>query len=476
MHASSPKTRTPPHAAPLPPESDGLERRGIERVPPHERNHLNLFDNFTLWLSANLVISTVALGALAIPVFHQGFWGGCADIVVFTALGTLPVAFFATLGPKLGLRQMTLSRFSFGWNGAKIMALFNVAACIGWSAVSALIAAQILAALSGGRLPISFGVLIIATLTTGVSLYGYRYVHRYERYAWLPMAAIFLILALITLPEMRITPAADRGVEALAGWVSFGGVVFGAAIGWSSYAADYTVNQPEQTRGSHIFWLTFGGIFLPCVLLELLGMGLTTAGFQLPTHQNGGGTLVALALHPLGSLGSLLLVVLALGMVANNIPNDYSLGLSMQVLGRRFHRIPRAVWTLLGALCYVAIDLLAAHHFDALLANFLFVVAYWLGPWSIILILEHFRIRHGAYPAAEWDAPHALPIGWAALSAMGAGFLGVYLGAAQTLFTGPLARWLDPPNGMDVGFELGVLLAALAYLVLRPWERRRFGR
>lgn len=475
MQAQAPISQTsrPPERSPKP---LGMERRGIDRVLPHERSHLNLWDNFTLWLSANLVISTVALGALAIPVFHQGFWSGCMDIVLFTALGTLPVAFFATLGPQLGLRQMTISRFSFGWNGGKVMALFNVWACIGWSAVSALIAAQILNALSDNRLPISLGVLIIAGLTTAVSIYGYRYVHRYERYAWLPMAVIFLILFLTTLPLMRIAPATGSAPALLAGWISFGGVVFGAAIGWSSYAADYTVNQPEEASRKRIFWLTFGGIFLPCVSLELLGMGLTTTGLALSAHQMGGGTLVAAALRPLGSLGSLLLVILALGMVANNIPNDYSLGLSMQVLGRRFHRVPRAVWTLIGAVCYVLIDLIAAHHFDALLANFLLVVAYWLGPWSIILILEHFWIRGGRYPVEQWDTPGALPTGWAALVAMGAGFLGVYLGAAQALFVGPLARWLSPPKGMDVGFELGVLCAGLTYLFLRPLEWRRRGR
>ncbi len=473
------QSETPPEALPQMtgnPRGGGLERRGIERVLPGDRQHLNLLDNFTLWLSANLVISTVALGALAIPVFRLGFWNSLSDIIIFTALGTLPVAFFATLGPRLGLRQMTISRFSFGWNGAKIMALFNVAACIGWSAVGVLISAQILTTLSGGKLPIAFGVLVIAILTTAVSIYGYHYVHRYERYAWLPMAAIFLILTASTLPQMHIVPAASSGVEELAGWISFGGVVFGSAIGWSSYAADYTVNQPEQTASIRVFWLTFGGIFLPCVLLEVLGMSLTTAGFPLPANQSGGGTLVALALHPLGDLGSFLLIVLALGMVANNIPNDYSLGLSMQVLGRGFHRIQRPVWTVLGALCYVTIALIAAHHFDTLLANFLLVVAYWLGPWSIILLLEHFHIRRGNYEAEHWNTRDRLPKGWAALVAMGAGFLGVYLGAAQALFVGPLAEWLNPPNGMDVGFEMGVLLAALTYLLLRPWERRWEGR
>ncbi|MBV8821164.1 MAG: hypothetical protein JO123_00070, partial [Ktedonobacteraceae bacterium] len=50
----------------------GIETRGIEPVSPKERAHVRIFDNFTMWLSANLVISTVALGALAVPVFRLG--------------------------------------------------------------------------------------------------------------------------------------------------------------------------------------------------------------------------------------------------------------------------------------------------------------------------------------------------------------------------------------------------------------------
>jgi purine-cytosine permease-like protein len=151
---------------------------------------VRIVDNFTMWLSANLVISTVALGALARPVFGLGFWDSVAMIMIFNALGVLPVAFFSTLGPRLGLRQMTISRFSFGWVGAKIMALFNVAACIGWSAVNVIVGGQLLAALSNGAIPRWLGILILAVLTTMVSIYGYRYVHRYERYAWIPMAMV----------------------------------------------------------------------------------------------------------------------------------------------------------------------------------------------------------------------------------------------------------------------------------------------
>src|SRR5436305_4865995 len=195
------------------PEEQGLETHGIERVSPATRTHVRILDNFTMWMSANLVLSTVAVGALA-SVLGLGFWDSFIAIVVFNALGVLPVAFFSTLGPKLGLRQMTISRFSFGWVGGIIMALFNVAACIGWSTVNVIIGGQLVAALSGGRVPSWAGILILAILTTLVSIYGYRYVHRYERYAWIPMAVIFAIMLIVAAPHFSIAVSSNATAAA----------------------------------------------------------------------------------------------------------------------------------------------------------------------------------------------------------------------------------------------------------------------
>ena len=213
------------------------------------------------------------------------------------------------------------------------MALFNVAACIGWSAVNVIVGAQLITALSDGHVPAWAGILLIAALTTVVSLYGYAYVHRYERVAWIPMAAIFAD------PGVRRRAARPSPEDArvqrgrMASFISFGGAIYGFATGWSSYAADYNVNQPEETPPARVFWLTFLGVTIPCVLLEILGLALSTA-----FKGDAAGDLLAAALHPLGGFGSFLLVLLALSIVANNIPNDYSLGLSMQVLGRAFQK------------------------------------------------------------------------------------------------------------------------------------------
>jgi NCS1 nucleoside transporter family len=443
----------------------GIETRGIVRIPASERAHFRIFDNFTMWLSANLVISTVALGAIANSVFALGFWDSAVAIILFNLLGALPVAFLSTLGPKLGLRQMTISRFSFGWLGAMIMVIFNVAACTGWSTVNVIVGGQLVQALSNGAIPQPVGVLGICILTTIASIYGYKYIHRYERYAWIPMAIIFFILVAVSAPKFIIPPTPALSVAELASFVSFGGAIFGFAVGWSSYASDYSVYQPENTPARRVFLFTYLGVVLPCIVLEIVGMALAFAFM----NQQGGGLLAAAA-KPLGGFGTFLVLLVALSVVANNIPNDYSLSLSMQVLGKPFQRINRSVWALIAAVIYVLIAVGVGGNFNETLSNFLDIIAYWLGPWSIILILEHFVFRHGNYNIEDWNNRRKLPVGWAAVISFLIGVGGVLLGAAQLYYVGPIARLFNPPYGMDIGFELGVIFTALAYLVLRRIE------
>ena len=455
----------------VPELEQGIETRGIERVSPKARAHVRILDNFTMWLAANLVISTVALGTLP-TFFGLGFWDSFLVIVIFNALGVLPVAFFSTLGPRLGLRQMTISRFSFGWVGAIITSIFNVGACIGWSAVNVIVGAQLITALSNGTIPLWASILIIAILTTLVSIYGYKYVHYYERWAWIPMAVMFLIIAVLALPHFTAVATKNAGVAEIAALITFGGAIYGFATGWSSYAADYNVNQPENTSVVRVFWLTFLGVFIPCFLLETLGLILVTAAVPAwASAFNSGsvGGLLSAVVDPLGGIGKLILALIALSIVANNIPNDYSLGLSVQVFGKTFQRVPRYVWTLIGAVIYVIIAIQGGGNFSATLDSFLLIIAYWLGPWGIVLIAEHFFFRKGKYNVEDWNTPSRLPLGWAAIVALAFGLFGVFLGASQEVWTGPVAKLLA---GTDVGFELGLIFAFIVYLILRPIEIR----
>lgn len=98
----------------------GVESRGIERVPSDERSTADMSQIGTLWLSANLGVSSFALGALSYPVFYLGFVDTMLIILFVNLVGVLPVCFFSTFGPRFGLRQMVLSRFYFGWYGVRI--------------------------------------------------------------------------------------------------------------------------------------------------------------------------------------------------------------------------------------------------------------------------------------------------------------------------------------------------------------------
>ncbi len=310
---------------------------------------------------------------------------------------------------------MTISRFSFGWVGGVIMALFNVAACTGWSAVNAIVGGELVSAVSGGTIARPVAVLFIAVITTIFGMLGYKHVHRYARYAWIPAAIIFLILMIVAAPKVSIVPTPVLGVAEIASFISFGGAVFGFATGWSSYAADYSVNQPEETPSNRVFLFTFLGVVIPCVILEIFGMALTTA------FKQSGGDLFVAAAQPLGNIGDVLLILLALSIIANNIPNAYSIGLSMQVLSKTCQHVGRISWTLLGAVFYMLIAVPAVSNFNNTLSDFLLIIAYWLGPWAIILIEEHFIFRRGKYNADDWNTPEKLPIGWAALVSMGLG-------------------------------------------------------
>jgi len=142
-----------------------------------------------------MVVSSFAIGALATPVFYLGFVDTILTIFFVNLLGIIPVAFFSTFGPRFGLRQMVLSRFYFGSTSPLFVtvAFLNILACIGWSCVNTIVGAQLLNAVNSD-MPGWAGILVIAAATFFVTLFGYKIVHAYEFWSWIPSFIIFLIV------------------------------------------------------------------------------------------------------------------------------------------------------------------------------------------------------------------------------------------------------------------------------------------
>ena len=127
-----------------------------------------------------MVVSSFALGVLGPIVFFTGFVDGLLVIFFINILGILPVCYYSTFGPRFGLRQMVLSRYYFGYYGVKLIALFNVLACVGWSSVNTIVGAQLVNTVNP-NVPGWAGIIIIAACTFFVTVSSCFYLKRPSR-------------------------------------------------------------------------------------------------------------------------------------------------------------------------------------------------------------------------------------------------------------------------------------------------------
>ena len=128
-----------------------VEARGIQRVLPehrHTTSHLGFVQICILWVSINLAANNTTLGMLGPAVFHLPFLDSCLCAVLGSLVGCLPVAYVATFGPRSGNRTMVLTRYVMGWWPSKLIVVLTLIILLGYSLLDAVIAGQILSAVS----------------------------------------------------------------------------------------------------------------------------------------------------------------------------------------------------------------------------------------------------------------------------------------------------------------------------------------
>lgn len=470
--------------------SYGVEERGVERVPEDERRDTRASKMGGVWLAANMGMPTFALGAVAVPIFGLGFVDAALIIVLVNILGVLPVCFFALFGPKFGLRQIILSRFWFGHYAVKLIAIFQIITCLGWASVNAIVGAQLLKAVNPD-IPGWAGILIVSLATLIICLLGYKAVHFYERYAWIPCFVVFLVVmgAFIKSGEFDSLLPLATGPSERGAVLSYIGAVFGFAVGWSAYSADYSVYQPSTRSTRSTFLWVFSGLTFPLIFVMLLGAAISTALVKNEEYQKhyenaGVGGLMAAVLTPNVEPGfdKACLILVALSIIATNCPNIYSVSFSLQALARQTQQVPRFVWTIFGTAVYVGIGIPGYNLFETWLETFVLSTGYWLSIYVAIALVEHFLFRGGlrgfsGYDVGDIHKPELLPPGFAAIASCLVGVVGVALGMSQEWYTGVIARLCGGEgHGADVGVWLGFAFTFITYIPLRAVEGSCFGR
>ncbi|KAJ3383311.1 hypothetical protein HDU84_003718 [Entophlyctis sp. JEL0112] len=463
----------------------GAEVRGVEWVPPTERQDKNLWDSFFMWFSFNIAVTTAPVGSLAGPVFGLGLRDALLTIVFFNLVACATVAFLATLGPVTGLRQMIVARFSFGFWGASFISFLNVITQLAFSLIAVLVGAQTLIAM-WTSLSMTGGIIIVALVTLVICFFGYKLVHIYERYMWIGVFIIFILMFSSGAGSYTVTDTTVGGQDLVTSVLALGGLVFGTAAGWGPVASDYNMYLPEQTSTLSVFAMTFFGNFLSLCFAESLGAVMTTAFAAKPdwsdAFDQSWGQLMSQALSNYGTgWQKLFVLILALSAVTINIPTTYSTALSIQALHPTFQRVPRAVWVIIGTIIYTVVSIAGQNSFLTLFQNILSLLSYWTALFFVVLFEEHYLFRRSTsgkgnaytYRAHEYNSPEKLPLGVAGGAAIVVSVVAAVVGMSQAWFVGPVAQAI---GGGDLGFELVLLFAGVVYPLVRVVELRVWGR
>lgn len=432
-----------------------LEMHGMAPIPESER-YGRLHRVFTVWFTPNLVPAGFFIGTLAISFAGVGFSLGVAAIVIGTLLGGLLVAVLGTWGPKTGLGQIPVGRFSFGKSIA-LPGVLQWLSTIAWDAINAIFGAEAINILI--HVPFWVGLLIVLVMQGVLGLFGYEVMHLFQKWMSVILGAMFVA---ITVKVASVgnwhTAAALHGGNLVGGFILMITLSASFVISWGAYASDYSRYMKPDSSRAGIFFLSLAGVSLSSIWVEILGVAAAAAVAQ--STSGGINTLMGG-----GALGAMAMIAIWIGTVSVNAMNDYSGSLALQAAGARVKRPYVAV--VVTALAFALTLWLHTGNLTSKFEEVLLFVTYWVPPFAAIEIVHWWRNRGRVDPASVMDY-RALPLGWEALVAELVGFGAAVPFMNTTLFVGPAtSSWL---HGGDIAFYVGFVVGGLVYFVIRLLE------
>ncbi|OIW31778.1 hypothetical protein CONLIGDRAFT_652726 [Coniochaeta ligniaria NRRL 30616] len=452
----------------------GAEENGIKPVPLSQRTNRQYSNLFTMFFTCLLCLLPIPTGMLATLVFGMGLRDSALVILFFAMITCIPPAFMATGGANTGLRQQVQARYSFGLYLVTIPLLLNAATVTGFSLVSAIVGGQAIASLNPDNVSVNVGIVIVSLISFAASFMGYKALHFWERWTWIP-SLISLVIA-VGCGGKYLHLQSDVPPSTAPQVLSYGGLIAGYFLTFGGTVSDYSVyHDPNGASKLKIFTYTYLGFFLPSVPLLILGAAIGGAVPQVPTWSaayaaTGVGGVFASMLAPVGGFGKFVVVLLALSVVGNIAISMYSVALNLQMLLPPLARVPRFVFTVVVFAVMIPLSVKAAERWEASLENFLALIGYYAGCFDAVLIVEMLvfrRMDFETYDHAIWNVGRKLPTGLAAMGASVISFGLVVPGMAEVWYTGPIAETTG-----DIGFELAFVVTALFYVPLRWLEIR----
>ena len=439
-----------------------FELSTIQAIPPEHR-HGTFRYLFTIWFGCNLSLLTVITGALATTTFGLGFFSGCCAIILGLLVGTVFMALHAAQGPQLGLPQMVQTRGQFGAVGVTLVLAAVILMYVGFIASNLVLGAQSIHSELGG-IGIDTGIVLLGIAGVAVATFGYDVIHALSRVVTVATGLALLGMGALLLATGLPKTFLGAGVFT---WPNFVGTFSLAALwalSYAPYVSDFSRYMPKETGVGAAFWATYLGNLLGSLLPMVLGAAL---GISLGP----GGDLVTGFTRVAGHLALPVIIVFSIGLTCGTAMNLYSCVLAIltavQTCTWRFSPGPVA-----RACVCVVIFLVAStaairgqQSFLSSYMDFLYVLLYVLVPWTAINLVDYYLVQHGTYDIpslTRGDGGVYGRVRWSAVLCYIAGFAIEVPFMSQSLYTGPIAKWL---GGADISWVVCLVVIGPAYYV-----------
>lgn len=133
--------------------------------------------------------------------------------------------------------------------------LLNAATVTGFSLASAIVGGQTISSLNPERVSVNVGIVIACLVSFAVSLLGFRAVHFWERWTWIPNLVAIIVAVGCGGSHLRLQseaePASVRQVFTL------GCLIAGYFITFGGTTSDYSVYHDPKGVSRYVYFLFF---------------------------------------------------------------------------------------------------------------------------------------------------------------------------------------------------------------------------
>ncbi|KJZ40656.1 MULTISPECIES: purine-cytosine permease family protein [Pseudomonas] len=438
-----------------------IERRSIDYIPESER-HGRLLSQFTLWFGANLQVTAIVTGALAVVLGGDVFWS-LIGLLIGQLLGGAIMALHAAQGPQLGLPQMISSRVQFGVYGAVIPIVLVCLMYVGFSASGSVLAGQAISQLV--NVSDAAGILIFAVMIVVLTVLGYRTIHLIGRLSSLIGVVSFFYLFYRLLSAHDISELLGNRHFSLASFLLAISLSASWQIAFGPYVADYSRYLPRKTSA----WKTFLAVGLGSVIGTQISMVFgvfvaALAGDQFAGHE----VSYIVGMGASGVVASLLFFSIVFGKVTITTLNAYGSFMSLATIisgfrgNQEISKTVRLIYILVMVGFATALALLGRHSFLHDFSAFILFLLAFFTPWSAINLVDFYLVTKERYDIPALSNPDGRYGRWN-VTGIAVYALGVVIQMpfiATSFYTGPLVETL---GGTDISWLIGLTVPALIY-------------